>query len=252
MRVDETPTPPQRLTCHLQATGDGGNTVAGDVVVESVGVDAGVNVSWYISGLAPTTATTPHHFHVHQAGNVLDVQSAKATLGHFNGSCSGCRPAGVLQEVGNIGDNFALFADAAGVSQGSFVDTLPQLRGSRTIVGRSIVVHGIGADAAVRVAQCVLGVDKPQGAPACPNACGGNGVCNYPTPTAPVCFCEAVCSTRARTVNHMLSSYRHPQLYFSLYASLCLSSPCSLFFFQLLCIHPHRASSGQTAPSPLA
>jgi hypothetical protein len=95
-------------------------------------------VSWSIAGLAPSVQ---HHFHVHQAGFIGDTTSAVLTQGHFNGSCINCRPGCpvALQEVGQIGNGYVLMTDSSAPSTGSFYDSLPQMRGLRSIVGRSIV-----------------------------------------------------------------------------------------------------------------
>jgi Cu/Zn superoxide dismutase len=95
-------------------------------------------VSWLIGGFAPGAV---HHFHVHQVGNIADMTSAMLTQGHFNGSCSDCRPGfpAKLQEVGQLGNGFELVAHLNTTTNGSFYDSLPQMRGLRSIVGRSIV-----------------------------------------------------------------------------------------------------------------
>jgi Cu/Zn superoxide dismutase len=91
-----------------------------------------------IGGLTPGAE---HHFHVHQAGNISDTASATATLGHFVGDCVNCRPGypAKIQEVGQIGNGYALVVATNTTLIGSFYDSLPQMRGLRSIVGRSIV-----------------------------------------------------------------------------------------------------------------
>ena len=139
--VSESVLVPRRLTCNLAPTQNGidsGERVTGTVVFDAVNVDAGVNVRWAIDGFTPTLI---HHFHIHQEGNIVDSTSAMSTQGHFNGSCVNCRPgfAADLQEVGQIGNGFVLVAPSTATLTGAFYDSLPQMRGLRSIVGRSIV-----------------------------------------------------------------------------------------------------------------
>jgi Cu/Zn superoxide dismutase len=139
--VNETVLVPRRLSCNLVPTQDGidsGERVTGTVVFDAADVDVGVNVSWAIDGFAPNVI---HHFHIHQEGNIADPKAAILTQGHFNGSCVDCRPGfpAKLQEVGQIGNGFELVADSNVTLTGEFYDSLPQMRGLRSIVGRSIV-----------------------------------------------------------------------------------------------------------------
>jgi len=139
--VSESVLVPRRLTCNLSPTQNGidsGERVTGTVVFDAADVDVGVSVSWAIDGFTPTLI---HHFHIHQEGNIADLSAASLTQGHFNGSCMNCRPGFLpkLQEVGQIGNGTALVAGSTATLTGGFYDSLPQMRGLRSIVGRSIV-----------------------------------------------------------------------------------------------------------------
>jgi hypothetical protein len=74
-------------------------------------------------------------------GNIADMTSAMLTQGHFNGSCSDCRPGfpAKLQEVGQLGNGRELVVGSNTTLIDSLYDSLPQMRGLRSIVGRSIV-----------------------------------------------------------------------------------------------------------------
>ncbi len=139
--VSESALVPHRLACNLSPTQNGidsGERITGSVVFDAADVDVGVSVSWAIDGFKPTVI---HHFHIHQEGNIADPVGASLTQGHFNGSCSDCRPGfpAKLQEVGQIGNGFELVTGTTATLTGRFYDSLPQLRGLRSIVGRSIV-----------------------------------------------------------------------------------------------------------------
>ena len=128
-------------------------------------------VSYEVSGLASTLPNLGHPIHVHQRGNVADSAAAMAVQGHFNGSCTSCRPAGVLQEVGMIGDGYRINVDSGATrTAGQLVDSVMMLSGPRSIVGRSAVIHGSSSDPNVpRAAQCVIGIDAPAPAPDTPS-----------------------------------------------------------------------------------
>ena len=139
--------------CVLQGTSDSPETLRGWMAFTTVGSGAAAEVDvWYdIQGLADG----PHGFHVHTWGDISSPTAA-ATGGHFIGTCDDCRPSGQPQEVGLLDDGVPLQA-TGGRAAGYFRERVAKLAGGNSIVGRSIVVHGDGVDAGVRVGQCVIG-----------------------------------------------------------------------------------------------
>lgn len=124
-----------------------------------------LGVRLFVAGLAPGA----HTFHVHRAGD-LTGPGAAATLGHFIGNTTGF-PANnsTRTEVGQLGDNMVIRANAKGVVSTSFVDRWAKLSGGvNSIVGRSLVIHGDGMSDAARVAKCVIGIKRetPSSTPA--------------------------------------------------------------------------------------
>lgn len=90
-------------------------------------------MSGEISGLAPGS----HGFHVHEFG---DGTNGCISAGpHFNpyGKTHGS-PADVERHVGDLGN---VVAEASGVGKVNLIDSLIQLNGPNSIVGRSLVIH---------------------------------------------------------------------------------------------------------------
>lgn len=128
-----------------------------------------LQMKYEVRGLAPNSS---HAWHIHEWGRTLDAASGLATGGHFVGSCTDCRPGGLLQEVGLIGDGAPITADAYGTAYGVLVDPLPALEGFDGVVGRSFVVHDNAAGGS-RHAACVIGTGSEVAAadPTEPEAC---------------------------------------------------------------------------------
>lgn len=95
-------------------------------------------------------------FHVHQSANITTFGS---TLGHLEGACRNCRPFGVAQEAGMIGNGAALTKE-----RGCVVDTVlnMNLYGNNSVVGRSLVVHAAGG---ARIGACAVGVSRLEAEP---------------------------------------------------------------------------------------
>jgi Cu-Zn family superoxide dismutase len=147
--------------CHIRpfrpnAPADKTKQVTGTIRFRG-GAAPGVSIDYYVAQLP----AGPHSWHVHQAGDISD-SAAMATLGHFQGACKGCRPAGVTDEVGAIADGAAIIADPHGIAVGKASDGVVSLNGVNSIIGRSIVIHGDGTEAGkgVRIAQCVIGISR--------------------------------------------------------------------------------------------
>lgn len=128
-----------------------------------------VRVKGRVRGLAPGE----HGLHIHQAGDL--TEGCASACAHFDPDgtkCHGARsdPAH-RRHVGDLGN---IVASQRGVAEFEFVDSLIQLRGRRSIVGRCAVVHegkddlGRGGDreslatgnAGARVACGVVGYSK--------------------------------------------------------------------------------------------
>lgn len=98
---------------------------------------------------------------MHYYGDIADT-GAMRTGGHYIGDCGDddpCRPEGVLQEVGMLGDGYLISVEKD-IAVGSFRDSIIKLSGKDSIIGRSIVVHGNEINSAARVAQCVIGTTR--------------------------------------------------------------------------------------------
>ena len=70
-------------------------------------------------------------------------------------------------EAGNIGGSATIIASSGGISSGMLYDKEIPLEGPDSVIGRSIIVHGIGYDEgpkrwSARSAQCVIGRARPR------------------------------------------------------------------------------------------
>lgn len=142
--------------------------VRGVVRFTQVKTEAKVRVHVKVSGLPPNTT---HGLHVHALGNL--VEGCISAGGHFNPDNSphgGPTDAASARHAGDLGN---VRADASGVVDVCITDELVSLAGSRSIIGRSIVLHadeddygrGGHADskttghAGARIACGVIGLD---------------------------------------------------------------------------------------------
>ena len=88
-----------------------------------------------LTGLAPGK----HGFHIHALGDL--THGCTSAGGHFNPSNAphgGPTDDAAHRHVGDLGN---VTADAAGAVVADLADALISLRGARSIVGRSVVVH---------------------------------------------------------------------------------------------------------------
>jgi Cu-Zn family superoxide dismutase len=136
---------------------------------------SGVLVEANVTGLKPNSK---HGFHVHQWGDVSDLESGKATGGHYD-------PTGEAEhglpdvhshgdEVhamtgGHAGDFGNLETDAEGNATYSKTFENLTLTGHNAVLGRAIIVHLDEDDggqptgnAGPRVAQGVIGIANPE------------------------------------------------------------------------------------------
>ena len=146
-------------TCYFDETSLATEPVEGTVAFTQTS-EGVVKVEYTITGLDAGN----HGFHVHQLGNILS-DDGSSVEGHFVGHCHGtCRPSGVLQEVGLLDDG-RLITSSGSIAAGTFDDTVIELNGKNSIIGRSLVIHGIRDNASPRAAQCVIGraeTDEPK------------------------------------------------------------------------------------------
>ncbi|CAD5114361.1 DgyrCDS3498 [Dimorphilus gyrociliatus] len=151
-----------KAVCVLSGTAG----VKGTVSFEQAKADGPVTVTGEITGLTPGK----HGFHVHEFGdNTNGCTSAGA---HFNPH--GKEHGAPEDEVRHVGDLGNVEADASGVAKVNITDSLVNLTGSLSVIGRTIVVHADPDDlgkgghelskttgnAGARVACGVIGISK--------------------------------------------------------------------------------------------
>ena len=146
---------PEKAVAVLVAAGDSG--VSG-VVYFTKEADA-VHVTGKVTGLKPGE----HGFHVHQYGDVTGIKDGLTTGGHFNpeGKDHG-KPEDKVRHVGDLGN---IKADDKGVAEIDIKDSMLELAGPHSILGRGLVVHANAdkftqptGDAGGRVAVGVIGI----------------------------------------------------------------------------------------------
>ena len=94
-----------------------------------------VHVKGKISGLTPGK----HGFHVHEFGDLSDMQKGLSTGGHFNPE--GLPHGGRKADKRHVGDLGNVTADDKGVATLDFTDKLISLHGKHSILGRGLIVH---------------------------------------------------------------------------------------------------------------
>ncbi len=143
----------------LVSVGESG--VRGEVHFEQI--DGRVRVHGTIEGLTPGE----HGFHVHQYGDLSDLQAGDSAGGHFapEGGPHG-RPSDEQRHAGDLGN---LVANEEGVATIDMNDDVLALSGERSILGRAIVVHEKADEfvqpsggAGGRVAFGVIGIANPE------------------------------------------------------------------------------------------
>jgi superoxide dismutase, Cu-Zn family len=145
-----------------------GNTCSG--TVKFTAVDGGVKVVADVTGLS----AGKHGFHIHEWGDVTDVDKGLATGGHYDPEgthhhelVDADHPDGMPHHAGDMGN---LVADDSGEAHLELVLQGVTLMGPKDpIVGRAVIVHekpdngdqptgGAGA----RIGQGVIGIAKPE------------------------------------------------------------------------------------------
>lgn len=109
-----------------------GNNVTG--TVSFAPVEGGVMILAEVHGLTPGK----HGFHIHEKGD-CSAADASSAGGHFNPFN---KPHGAPDDANrHVGDLGNLIADANGDAYYARVDTVIELEGANTIVGRAVIVH---------------------------------------------------------------------------------------------------------------
>lgn len=98
---------------------------------------------------------------MHVLGDISQDYDAQSVTGHFVGAGVSRGPPCTkdCNEVGMIGGDAKITADGSGRSTGQLLDEFIRLNGVNSIVGRSIVIHGIEGNTGARAAWCVVGLD---------------------------------------------------------------------------------------------
>lgn len=138
----------------------GGSGVTGTVHFIKQGEQ--VKVEGRITGLKPGK----HGFHVHEYGDLTDMEAGKSAGSHYNPTDM---PHGHQTDPKrHLGDLGNIEANEAGVATFEFTDPLLQLSGPYSIVGRGLVVHAEPdkftqpqGDAGDRAAVGVIGIAQP-------------------------------------------------------------------------------------------
>lgn len=102
-------------------------------------VEGGILITAEVSGLTPGK----HGFHIHEYGDCNSPDGMSAG-GHFNPS--NAKHGGPDYADRHAGDLGNLVANEMGIAVYNRLDTVIQLNGKDTIVGRSIIVHALPDD----------------------------------------------------------------------------------------------------------
>ena len=156
--------PPATVVARIRGTSNQPNAAGSITITTSGGIGSDVTISGTVTGLA---ANTNHAFHIHTYGDATAADGTSAD-GHFNPDnvAHACWPT----TPRHAGDIVNIMTDGAGsyTFPADFTRDLIDLAGSRSIVGRSIVIHagaddctGTSGNAGARVAQGILGISSP-------------------------------------------------------------------------------------------
>ena len=150
---------PSKAVCTLFPTV--GSEVVGVVIFEET--DGKVTITGKVFNLTPGK----HGFHIHEFGDLSDLKSGKSTGGHFSpGGHDHGKPSddAANRHVGDLGN---IEADENGTAIINITDSVIDLHGENSILGRGIVVHAEEdkftqptGDAGGRVAIGTIGIAK--------------------------------------------------------------------------------------------
>lgn len=117
---------------HVKFTGD---KIKGTVRLTQAQEGGPTIISYDITGLDPSSK---RGMHIHESGNL--TSGCAGAGGHYNPfSKEHGAPTDAIRHVGDLGN---IESNAKGHAKGRFSDTLVQLLGPQSVIGRSIVVHG--------------------------------------------------------------------------------------------------------------
>ncbi|XP_058458846.1 uncharacterized protein LOC131435207 [Malaya genurostris] len=120
---------PKKAMAFLQGT----SGVFGNVTLSQPSCTEPVFIEVTVFGLTPGK----HGFHIHEKGDLSD--GCASTGGHYNpDKVTHGAPNDQVRHVGDLGN---IVADETGLAKTSFSDTVVSLYGSRSVLGRAIVVH---------------------------------------------------------------------------------------------------------------
>lgn len=146
-----------KAVAHIHAR-DGGD-VLGSVTFEKA--EGGVNVNAQLSGLEQGK----HGFHIHQYGDCT-AEDLTSAGGHYNPhDMQHGAPTDSLRHVGDMGN---LPVGSEGNGNLDYLDTVIELNGPNSIIGRAVIIHS-GADDLT---------SQPSGAAGERIACGVIGIAN--------------------------------------------------------------------------
>lgn len=146
-----------KAVAHIHAQGDG--QPLGAVTFEQT--EGGVNVNAQLSGLEQGK----HGFHIHQYGDCT-AEDLTSAGGHYNPyNMEHGAPTDSLRHVGDMG-NLPVGSEGNGTLD--YLDTVIELNGPNSIIGRAIIIHS-GADDLT---------SQPSGAAGERIACGVIGIAN--------------------------------------------------------------------------
>jgi Cu-Zn family superoxide dismutase len=148
--------------CILRPTAaTGTNNVAGTIFLNQTSATGPTTIWGTITGLDGN----PHGFHIHEFGDVSNVNGTAAGA-HYNplGNNHGIPPF-ADRHIGDMGNIFYYVAATASYN---YTNDIISLTGDYSVLGHTIIVHSAADDcgqptgnAGVRLAQCVIGVRNP-------------------------------------------------------------------------------------------
>jgi len=149
-----------KAVAHIHAKDDG--EALGSVTFEQT--EGGVNVNAQLSGLEEGK----HGFHIHQYGDCT-AEDLTSAGGHYNPyNMQHAAPTDSLRHMGDMG-NLPVGPEGNGTLD--YLDTVIELNGPNSIIGRAIIIHS-GADDLT---------SQPSGAAGERVACGIIGIANTDT-----------------------------------------------------------------------
>ena len=116
-----------------------GETIRGKIFLEEISY-CRVKISGIISGLSPGK----HGFHIHEFGDLSD--SCTAAGGHYNPNRAVHGSPKDPKSRRHVGDLGNIVVSKDGNATVNIIDRLVQLRGYKSVSGRSFVVHALEDD----------------------------------------------------------------------------------------------------------